>query len=82
MCDAKIRPLPNDTELVCEIKDESHYNGSNSHHATLRDYAYPGSETTIYWMEEDRRNFRGEWKNCDEFVGCVLPGGHRGNHTI
>ena len=80
MCDAKIRPFPHDTELRCNREEKEH--DKVPHRAALRDYAYPGSETVIHWWEDDRRNFRGEWKNCDEFVGCVLPGGHRGQHTI
>lgn len=80
MCDAKVRLFTDGTELTCEIDHPSHYNQSSSHHATLYDYAYPGSETTIYWDENDRRNFRGEWFPC-ESATCILPRGHHGAHT-
>lgn len=77
MCDAKIRPLPNDTELVCAAEDPH-----VQHRAILKDYAYPGSQTTIYWYETDRRNFRGEWKRCLDLSDCLLPNGHRGHHAF
>lgn len=76
-CDARIRPFPvgNDTELQCEGGDH----GSSDHHATLRDYAYPGSQTRLVWLEDDRRNFHGVWPGrCQQVDGCVLPSGHHG----
>lgn len=76
-CDAKIRPFPNPTELTCERDDPPHA----EHHATLRDYAYPGSATVMTWFEDDRRTFRGEWAPCAGIALCVLPAGHRGEHV-
>jgi hypothetical protein len=79
-CDAKIRPLPDDTELACECDEPGHTN----HQGTLRDYAFPGSATTIYWAEGDRRNFRGDWPGVCLSGGahpCVLPAGHRRGHV-
>jgi len=76
-CTAKIRPLPNATELVCELP----LNHENSHYSVLRDYAWPGSHTGISWGEADRRTFRGDWQSCLS-VGCVLPAGHRGSHEL
>lgn len=75
MCDAKIRPFYDQTELVCE--GGTHL---SSHSATLRDMAYPGSVTTLCWQDDDRRNFRGDWKPCKAWTAqvCVLPGGHYG----
>ena len=74
--DAKIRPLTNDIELTCECDEPGH----SQHHSTLREYAFPGSATTIYWTESDRRNFRGDWPGTckDRKPGCVLPAKHRG----
>lgn len=77
MCDAKIRPFPDATELACNC---DHAHGDSEHHATLRDYAYPGSATMITWFEDDRRNFRGDWVECVE-PGCMLPGGHPRGHA-
>lgn len=72
-CDAKIRPFLNETEVACE-NDGDH----DAHEAVLRDYAYQGSQTTIRWLESDRRNYHGEWPGrC--VVGCSLPLGHRGS---
>lgn len=74
-CDARIRPFTNATELRCEATGDH-----SQHHGVLRDYAYPGSETTISWADTDRRNFRGEWIECPS-RGCMLPAGHRGDHA-
>lgn len=79
-CDAKIRPLPNDTEMVCE-DDHVEVGPDIQHHATLRDYAYPGSTTRVTWNESDRRNFRGEWAPCPT-TGCTLPAGHHGRDAF
>lgn len=76
-CDAKMRPFPNPTELVCDL-DAGH---AKRHESVLRDYAYPGSATTISWDEGDRRTFRGEWTPCTWPTGCILPGTHTGNHA-
>lgn len=51
-----------------------------SHQSVLRDYAFPGSATTIHWDEQDRRNFRGDWFHCNA-PACILPLNHRGNHA-
>ena len=75
-CDARIRPFPNDTEVVCERDDEH-----RMHKGTLRDYAYPGSATEIEWDEDDRRTFHGEWPGACDSAGCVLPARHRGDHA-
>lgn len=74
-CDAKIRPFPNDTEIRCERDDHA----DMEHSAILRDYAFPGSETMLSWQEDDRRNFRGDWRKCP--AACVLPIHHHGRHA-
>jgi hypothetical protein len=54
------------------------------HQATLRDYAYPGSESVVTWLYGDRREFTGDWPGpCTENqpAGCVLPAGHHGRHA-
>jgi hypothetical protein len=71
MCEAKIRPLPNDTEIRCGLTGDH-----TEHQGVLKDYAHPGSVTTIFWMEEDRRTFRGDWVPCPN--NCTLPAGHWG----
>lgn len=75
-CDAAIRPFLNDTELGCEVDGEH-----RKHVGALRDYAYPGSVTTITWDEDDRRNFHGAWPGECYEPECKLPDGHRGNHA-
>lgn len=75
-CTAKIRPFPNPTELACEHDGT----GWHEHHATLRDYAYPGSATIITWHEADRRTYRGTWQPCTG-EECTLPAGHPGRHA-
>lgn len=77
MCTAKIRPFPNDTEVQCEKPKHT----DSKHESVLRDYAYPGSETVLAWMETDRRNFRGDWRPC-LFPTCILPANHRGDHAF
>lgn len=77
-CGAKIRPMPNPTELECEL-DAKHINQDTRHKATLRDYAYTGSVSTVSWDEVDRRNFRGEWVPCG--FPCTLPKDHHGRHA-
>lgn len=80
VCDARIRPFPNETEVACDL----HGIGEHStHRGVVRDYAYPGSTTTIEWQEDDRRTFHGEWPgSCTEAeLGCVLPRNHRGRHA-
>jgi hypothetical protein len=77
-CDAKIRPMRplNEVELVCEHRGDV----VHAHRATLRDYAYEGSETAIEWVEADRRMFRGKWRSCRN-DGCIRPAGHQGRHA-
>ena len=75
-CDARIRPFPDDTEVVCDLE------GKHDHHlGTLRDYAYPGSTTTIQWDEADRRTFHGPWPGPCEHPMCSLHKRHRGDHV-
>jgi hypothetical protein len=78
MCDAKLRPFRplNDTEIECGLTDRSH----THHKATLKNYAYEGSQTEIQWAESDRRNFRGTWAPCLD-SRCFLPLQHRGTHA-
>lgn len=76
MCDAKIAPFSNrDVILTCEIPGDHH----DQHESTLRDYAYPSSETKITWHEMDRRTFRGDLIQCEKKGHCLLPNNHRGN---
>jgi len=75
-CDGKMRPFVGTTEIRCERKADGH----EQHAAVLLDAAYPGSETRIVWFDSDRRTFHGDWPgDCED--GCILPFGHRGNHT-
>lgn len=75
-CPWKIRPFPNDTEITCE-RPEGH---EGRHEGVIRDYAFPGSVTSLTWDHSDRRNFVGSWFDC-RGPGCVLPSGHRGDHA-
>lgn len=77
-CDARIRPFPNVTEIACELE------GGHQpwHKGTLRDYAYPGSETVVKWEEGDRRTFHGEWPGDCPTPECVLPVNHHGGHIV
>jgi hypothetical protein len=78
MCDARIRPFPNDTEVECGITGIH-----NLHIGDLNDQAYPGSKTTIRWFESDRRTFHGEWPGaCAKTKACMLPNEHRGDCVI
>lgn len=79
-CDWAIRPFPNDTQVNC---DQPHLPGEREHSGTLRDYAYPGSQTKVSWMAGDRREFQGEWPGyCgDNDAPCTLPRGHHGRHA-
>lgn len=76
-CPARMRPFPSVT-LQCER--ESHLHEDDEHSAVLRDYAYPGSSTTITWFDADRRTFTGDWIECPQ-RGCILPANHRGGHA-
>ncbi len=75
-CRARIRPFPDDTELLCEVP-MGHDGG---HHYVLRDRAGPGSATVITWYDDDRRTFYGDWLSCPD-PGCVLPLYHHGDHA-
>jgi len=76
MCDAKIRPMTDGTEIECGFGASDH----PEHQGVLKDYAWPGSTTIITWLDDDRRTYRGEWRPCDnaDAPGCILPAGHRG----
>lgn len=76
LCDARIKPFPTAVTVMCE-RMVGH---GERHRGRLLDYAYPGSETAIEWMEADRRTFRGDWSECDS-PGCILPSSHRGRHA-
>lgn len=85
VCDRKIRPFvavptASAVELECEVLTEPH----DHHSATLKDYAYPGSKTIISWLETDRRNFTGGFRQCRKqtFGQCCLPQGHRGECAV
>lgn len=82
-CTAKIRPFRpvNETEVVCNRDPVGH---SHKHGGEIRDYAYEGSLTTMFWFETDRRTFHGEWpgdcpENSPQGIPCLLPKGHRGD---
>lgn len=78
ICDAAIRPFPNELEVRCEIDSNVEH---RNHKAVLRDYAYQGSETTIEWFESDRRNYHGKFPGyCRD--SCTLPLGHAGSHAL
>lgn len=82
LCDARIRPMrhANETDVECGLPADDH----RRHAGVLRDYAYPGSATTVQWMEDDRRTFHGDWPGACIELGvdepCVLPADHRGGH--
>ncbi len=77
-CKAKIRPFFNeDIELTCFLLE---HRPAMEHRGTLRNYAYEGSSTIIYWFDSDRRNFKGDWASCID-KNCVLPNKHRGSHA-
>lgn len=80
VCDAAIRLMLGAAEIRCERTQQK---GHMFHRGALRDYAYPGSVTTIEWAETDRRNFHGDWPGpCVPAEGaCVLPSGHEGDHA-
>lgn len=79
-CGARIRPMHpvNDTEVRCDLID----NGHTEHLGVLRDYAYPGSTTTVEWLHGDRRMYYGDWPGNCLSNGCMLPLGHPGGHAI
>jgi hypothetical protein len=74
----------NETEIACELDT---HDLRTKHRGALRDYAFPGSETIINWLENDRRNFHGEWPGgCgsteDGRTGCILPATHSGECAV
>lgn len=77
-CDAAMRPFRpiNDTEIRCELSDYH----DEPHRGVLRDYAGPGSETEMVWMDGDRRMFHGDWPGDCE-ADCILPADHDGRHA-
>jgi hypothetical protein len=76
-CNAKIRPMMDDTEISCELTTPGHV----QHTGKLLDRAYKGSVTEISWLDHDRRNYRGEWPGHCYDPHCVLPSGHKGIHA-
>lgn len=78
-CTARIRPMRplNDTEVTCEL----HHGPESEHRGTIRDYAYPGSVTTVEWLEGDRRTFHDEWPGDCLVPTCPLPLAHHGDHA-
>lgn len=86
-CDARLHASEGIGIIDC---DQMHSTvvDSTQHSGVVKDYAYPGSRTTITWYEHDRRNFRGGFARCGEptptgltMGACILPVGHRGNHA-
>ena len=78
LCDARIRPFPGSSEIECGLPGDH----DGKHEGVLRDYAYPGSATTIGWLPDDRRSFVGAWPGPCATAGCILPAGHpRGHHV-
>jgi hypothetical protein len=82
-CQFRIRPFPNPTQVECEKPE--HLPDDPEHEATLRDYAYPGSQTKLTWMSGDRREFTGNFPGYCTNLGstggrqnCRLPAGHPG----
>ncbi len=75
MCDAAIRPFPNDTEVRCSHPTDH----TGMHAGLLIGYAGKGSQTILKWEEGDRRNYHGKWPGACCFGGCGLPLGHGGN---
>lgn len=71
-CPCKIRPFPDDTEVTCS-NTPGHI---DRHRGWLIGRAGPGSVTEITWFDDDRRNFRGDWRQCVATKGCILPAGH------
>lgn len=82
MCDAKIRPFRpiHDYEVQCTLDEPANH---PQHRGDIVDYAYPGSSTTLTWMEDDRRTFHGEWPgSCMRHPECNLPNGHSGRCNV
>jgi hypothetical protein len=59
------------------------YQGDGEHHAVIRDYAYPGSETKLNWKAGDRREFTGDWPGpCTKLTHCTFHAGHHGRCAL
>lgn len=82
------RRMHNDDGVEVQVAEPSEV-----HHATVRNYAYPGSVTELQWLAGDRREFTGEWPGpCRKLdydpgsgarteqmaAGCTLHAGHHG----
>lgn len=50
------------------------------HSGDWHHHLHPTNTTRITWQDEDRRTFHGGFQPCP-ITGCVLPGGHRGDHA-
>ena len=59
-CPARIRPFPDSKIMDCG--HPAFHTGP--HESVLLNYAYGGSSTTLTRLESDRRNFTGEWIEC------------------
>ncbi len=68
LCTAKIRPFNDNREVVCRLYERHvmRHTGYVSH------YNDPRTLTKIDWAENDRRNYRREWKYCD-INACIFP---------
>lgn len=62
-------------EIVCR-RPEGHGPDGNPEHAGVGLYPWQ----TIYWLDDDRRTFRGDFVPCHQ-LACILPAGHRGDHA-
>jgi hypothetical protein len=55
-----------------------YHRGDPQHHAVIRDYAWPGSETVLNWQAGDRREYEGEYPGPCPTDDCVYHYGHHG----
>lgn len=85
MCDAAMRPMVPVNEYEVRCQEQHDYGLADTHRGVISGFNPDGRSTMIVWMEDDRRNFHGDWPGrCSEsFSGdqCILPQGHRGNHA-
>ena len=85
-CPWQIRPFPGETQVQCEKPDGHDRDPATLlHESTLRDYAWPGSETKVTWVPGDRREFSGSFPGYCTQLGstggrqnCTLPAEHHG----